>query len=40
MPLLALSLLAVAFLIYVGIDGVNVGVVLWPATQGYRIAPG
>ena len=36
-PLLALSLLATVFLIYVGIGGVNVGVLLWPAAATHLI---
>ena len=36
-PLLALSLLAVVFLTYVGMGGVNVGVLLWPAAAGHLI---
>ena len=36
-PLLALSLLAVFFLIYVGIRGVNVGALLWPAAAAHLI---
>lgn len=36
-PLFALSLLATAFLIYVGIRGVNVGVLLWPAVAAHLI---
>jgi hypothetical protein len=36
-PLLALSLLATIFLIYVGIGGVNVGVLLWPAAAAHLI---
>lgn len=36
-PLLALSLLAVVFLIYVGVGGVNVGVLLWPAAAAHFI---
>ena len=36
-PLLALSLLAVVFLIYVGMGGVNVGVLLWPAAATHLI---
>jgi hypothetical protein len=36
-PLLALSLLATVFLIYVGIGGVNVGVLLWPAAAAHLI---
>jgi hypothetical protein len=39
-PLLALSLLAVAFLIYVGMGGVNVGVLLWPVTWRTSCAAG
>ena len=35
--LLALSLLATVFLIYVGIGGVNVGVLLWPAAAAHLI---
>ena len=37
MPLLALSVLAAAFLIYVGIRGVNVGELLWPAAAAHLI---
>lgn len=37
LPLLALSLLAVVFLIYVGIGGVNVGVLLWPAAATHFV---
>ena len=37
LPLLALSLLATAFLIYVGIRGVNVGALLWPAAVAHLI---
>jgi hypothetical protein len=36
-PLLALSLLAAVYLIFVGIGGVNVGVLLWPAAVGHLI---
>ena len=36
-PLLALSLLATVFLIYVGMGGVNVGVLLWPAAAMHFI---
>ena len=36
-PLFALSLLATVFLIYVGIGGVNVGVLLWPAAAAHLI---
>ena len=36
-PLLALSLLAAVFLIYVGIRGVNVGALLWPAATVHLI---
>jgi hypothetical protein len=36
-PLLALSLFAVVFLIYVGMGGVNVGVLLWPAAAAHLI---
>jgi hypothetical protein len=36
-PLFALSLLATVFLIYVGIRGVNVGVLLWPAAAAHLI---
>ena len=36
-PLIALSLLATAYLIYVGIRGVNVGVLLWPAAATHFI---
>jgi len=34
-PLLALSLLAAGFLIFVGMGGVSVGVLLWPAAAGH-----
>ena len=37
LPLLALSVLATAFLIYVGIRGVNVGALLWPAAVAHVI---
>jgi hypothetical protein len=36
-PLLALSLLATIYLIYVGTRGVNVGVLLWPAAVAHLI---
>jgi hypothetical protein len=36
-PLIALSLLAAVFLIYVGMGGVNVGVLLWPAAAAHLI---
>ena len=36
-PLLALSLLATVYLIYVGMGGVNVGVLLWPAAAAHLI---
>jgi hypothetical protein len=36
-PLIALSLLATAYLIYVGMGGVNVGVLLWPAAATHVI---
>jgi len=36
-PLLTLSLLAVVFLFYVGVGGVNVGVLLWPAAVTHFI---
>ena len=36
-PLLALSLLAAIFLIIVGIQGVTVGVLLWPAAAAHLI---
>lgn len=36
-PLFAVSLLATVFLIYVGIGGVNVGVLLWPAAATHLI---
>ena len=36
-PLLALSLLAAVFLIYVGIRRVNVGQLLWPAAAAHLI---
>jgi len=36
-PLFAVSLLATVFLIYVGIGGVNVGVLLWPAAAIHLI---
>ena len=36
-PLIALSLLAAVYLIYVGMGGVNVGVLLWPAAAGHLI---
>jgi hypothetical protein len=36
-PLLALSLLATVYLVYVGMGGVNVGVLLWPATAAHLI---
>jgi hypothetical protein len=36
-PLLPLSLLAAVFLIYVGIRGVNVGALLWPAAATHLI---
>jgi hypothetical protein len=36
-PLLALSLLTTVFLIYVGMGGVNVGVLLWPAAAAHLI---
>jgi hypothetical protein len=36
-PLLALSLLATVYLIYVGIGGVNVGALLWPAAAAHLI---
>jgi hypothetical protein len=34
-PLLALSLLATLFLVYVGMGGGNVGVLLWPAAASH-----
>ncbi len=36
-PLLALSLLATVYLIFVGMGRVNVGVLLWPAAAGHLI---
>jgi hypothetical protein len=36
-PLLALSLLAAVFLVYVGLRGVNVGALLWPAAAAHFI---
>ena len=36
-PLLALSLLAAVYLIYVGMRGLNVGVLLWPAAAAHLI---
>lgn len=36
-PLLALSLLATVFLIYVGMGSVNVGLLLWPAAAVHLI---
>ncbi len=36
-PLLALSLLAAVYLIYVGMGGVNLGVLLWPAAAAHLI---
>jgi hypothetical protein len=36
-PLLAMSLLAAVYLIYIGIGGVNVGVLLWPAAAAHLI---
>ncbi len=36
-PLIALSLLATVYLIYVGMGGVNVGVLLWPAAATHLI---
>ena len=36
-PLIALSLLATVYLIYVGVGGVNVGVLLWPAAATHLI---
>lgn len=36
-PLIALSLLAAVFLIYVGMGGVKVGVLLWPATATHLV---
>ena len=36
-PLLALSLLAAVFLIYVGMRGVNVGALLWPAAAAHLV---
>jgi hypothetical protein len=36
-PLVALSLLVTVFLIYVGMGGVNVGVLLWPAAAAHLI---
>jgi len=36
-PLTAVSLLATVFLIYVGVGGVNVGVLLWPAAATHLI---
>ncbi len=36
-PLIALSLLAAVYLIYVGVSGVNVGVLLWPAAAAHLI---
>ena len=36
-PLIALSLLATVYLIYVGMVGVNVGVLLWPAALAHLV---
>jgi hypothetical protein len=36
-PLIALSLLATVYLVYVGMGGVNVGVLLWPAAAAHLI---
>ena len=36
-PLIALSLLATVYLVYVGMGGVNVGVLLWPAAATHLI---
>lgn len=36
-PLIALSLFATVYLIYVGMGGVNVGVLLWPAAAAHLI---
>ena len=36
-PLIALSLLAAVYLIYVGMGGVNVGVLLWPAAATHLV---
>ena len=36
-PLLALSLLAAVYLIYIGMGGVNVGLLLWPAAAAHLI---
>ena len=36
-PLIAVSLLATVYLIYVGMGGVNVGVLLWPAAATHLI---
>ena len=36
-PLFAVSLLATVFLIYVGMGGVNVGILLWPAAATHLI---
>jgi hypothetical protein len=36
-PLLVLSLLAAVYLIFVGMGGVNVGVLLWPAAATHLI---
>jgi hypothetical protein len=36
-PLLALSVFATVYLIYVGIGGVNVGVLLWPAAAAHLL---
>jgi hypothetical protein len=37
LPLIALSLLATVYLIYVGMGGVNIGVLLWPAAATHLI---
>ena len=36
-PLIALSLLVTVYLIYVGMGGVNVGVLLWPAAATHLV---
>jgi len=36
-PLIALSVLATVYLIHVGLGGVNVGVLLWPAAAAHLI---
>ena len=36
-PLIALSLLTTVYLIYVGMGGANVGVLLWPAAAAHLI---